>query len=77
VTSNHAAVENRVISRILCINSSHDVVDPQLPIPLDDARSVEGRIWLYEDGTFGFGFVGTNSVIDLRHVSSAGCVLDT
>lgn len=77
VTSNHAAVENRVISRILCINSSHDVVDPQLSNPLDDARSVEGRIWLYEDGTFGFGFVGTNSVIDLRHVSSAGCVLDT
>ncbi|PAN21143.1 hypothetical protein PAHAL_3G444900 [Panicum hallii] len=77
VTSNHADAENRVISRILCINSSHDVVDPQLSTPLDDARSVEGRIWLYEDGTFGFGFVGTNSVIDLRHVSSAGCVLDT
>ncbi|CAN6351845.1 unnamed protein product [Urochloa humidicola] len=77
VTSNHASTENRVISRILCINSSHDVVDPHLSTPLDDARSVEGRIWLYEDGTFGFGFVGSDSVIDLRHVSSAGCILDT
>ncbi|KAK8458387.1 hypothetical protein SEVIR_3G368700v4 [Setaria viridis] len=77
VTSNHACSENRVISRILCINSSHDVVDPHLSTPLDDARSVEGRIWLYEDGTFGFGFIGSNSVIDLRHVSSAGCILDT
>ncbi|CAL5093383.1 unnamed protein product [Urochloa decumbens] len=77
VTSNHASTENRVISRILCINSSHDVVDPHLSTPLDDARSVDGRIWLYEDGTFGFGFVGSDSVIDLRHASSAGCILDT
>jgi hypothetical protein len=29
---------------------------------------VEGRIWLYEDGTFGFGFVGSNLIIDMRHV---------
>ncbi|KXG23560.1 F-box protein At3g12350 isoform X1 [Sorghum bicolor] len=77
VTSNHAGTENRVISRILCINSSYDVVDPHLSTPFDDGRSVEGRIWLYEDGTFGFGFVGSNSIIDLRHVSSAGCILDT
>jgi hypothetical protein len=77
VTSNHAGTENRVISRILCINSSYDVVDPHLSTPLDDGRCMEGRIWLYEDGTFGFGFVGSNSIIDLRHVSSAGCILDT
>ncbi|CAN6329209.1 unnamed protein product [Urochloa humidicola] len=77
VTANHASTENRIISRILCIGSSHDVADPHLLTPLDDARSVEGRIWLYEDGTFGFGFVGSDSVIDLRHVSSAGCILDT
>ncbi|KAL6842181.1 hypothetical protein ACP4OV_028160 [Aristida adscensionis] len=77
VASNNTGTENRVISRILCINSSFNVVDPHLSTPLDDARNVEGRIWLYEDGTFGFGFVGTNSVIDLRHVSSAGCILDT
>jgi len=77
VTSNHAGTENRVISRILCINSSYDVVNPHLSTPLDDGRSVEGRIWLYEDGTFSFGFIGSNSIIDLRHVSSAGCILDT
>ncbi|XP_062203905.1 F-box protein At3g12350-like [Phragmites australis] len=77
VDFNHAGIENRVISRILCINSSYDVVEPHLSTPLDDARNVEGRIWLYEDGTFGFGFVGSNSIIDLRNVSSAGCILDT
>ncbi|PWZ18404.1 F-box protein [Zea mays] len=77
VTSNHAGAENRVVSRILRMNSSYDVVDTHLSTPLDDGRSVEGRIWLYEDGTFGFGFVGSNSIIDLRHVSSAGCILDT
>ncbi|TVU50062.1 hypothetical protein EJB05_01417, partial [Eragrostis curvula] len=77
VASNHAGTENRVISRILCMNSSYDVVDPHLSTALDDTRNVEGRIWLYQDGTFGFGFVGSNSVIDLRNVSSAGCILDT
>ncbi|KAL6622758.1 hypothetical protein ACP70R_032637 [Stipagrostis hirtigluma subsp. patula] len=75
VASNHADSENRVISRILCISSSCNVVDPHLSTPLDEGRNVEGRIWLYEDGTFGFGFVGSNSIIDLRHVSAAGCIL--
>lgn len=74
VTSGHEGTRNKVVSRILCINSSYDVVDPHLSAPLDDTRNVEGRIWLYEDGTFGFGFIGTNSVIDLRHVSLDGCI---
>uniref|UniRef100_J3NDQ1 Uncharacterized protein n=2 Tax=Oryza brachyantha TaxID=4533 RepID=J3NDQ1_ORYBR len=72
----HAGTENRIVSRILCINSSYDVVDPHLSAHLDDRRNVEGRIWLYEDGTFGFGFNGSNSIIDLKHVSSDGCILD-
>ncbi|XP_062201929.1 F-box protein At3g12350-like [Phragmites australis] len=76
VASSHAGTENRVISRILCMHSSYDVVDPHLSTPFD-ARNVEGRIWLYEDGTFGFGFVGSNSIIELRNVSSASCILDT
>ncbi|BAT17327.1 F-box protein At3g12350 [Oryza sativa Japonica Group] len=76
VDSDHAATENRAISRILCINSSYDVVDHHLSAPLDDMRNVEGRIWLYDDGTFGFGFSGSNSIIDLKHVSSDGCILD-
>ncbi|WVZ90361.1 hypothetical protein U9M48_036669 [Paspalum notatum var. saurae] len=77
VASDHAGTENRIISRILCINASYDVVDRHLSTPLENGRNVEGRIWLYEDGTFGFGFVGSHSIIDLRHVSSAGCILDT
>uniref|UniRef100_A0A0E0MMW0 F-box domain-containing protein n=1 Tax=Oryza punctata TaxID=4537 RepID=A0A0E0MMW0_ORYPU len=76
VDSNHAATENRAVSRILCINSSYDVVNLHLSAPLDDMRNVEGRIWLYEDRTFGFGFSGSNSIIDLKHVSSDGCILD-
>ncbi|KAJ1265516.1 hypothetical protein BS78_08G081900 [Paspalum vaginatum] len=77
VPSDHAGTDNRIISRILCINASYDVVDPHLSTPLENGRNLEGRIWLYEDGTFGFGFVGSHSIIDLRHVSSAGCILDT
>uniref|UniRef100_A0A0D9XZR8 F-box domain-containing protein n=1 Tax=Leersia perrieri TaxID=77586 RepID=A0A0D9XZR8_9ORYZ len=76
VNSDHSGTENRAVSRILCIHSSYDVVDPHLSAPLDDMRNVEGRIWLYEDGTFGFGFAGSNSIIDLKHVSSNGCILD-
>jgi hypothetical protein len=77
VASSHAEAESRVLSRILCMSSSYGIAEPHLSTPLDDARNVEGRIWLYQDGTFGFGFVGGNSIIDLRHISSAGCVLDT
>jgi hypothetical protein len=77
VACNHAETENRVVSHILCMSSNYDVVDPHLSTPLDDARNMEGRVWLYQDGTFGFGFVGSNSIIHLRHVSSAGCILDT
>ncbi|KAG8093201.1 hypothetical protein GUJ93_ZPchr0012g20641 [Zizania palustris] len=74
--SDHTGTENRDVSRILCINSSYDV-DPHLSASLYDMRNVEGRIWLYEDGTFGFGFSGSNSIIDLKHVSSDGCTIDT
>ncbi|KAL5205709.1 hypothetical protein ABZP36_033918 [Zizania latifolia] len=76
VDSDHAGTENKAVSQILCINSSYNVVDHHLSAPLDDMRSVEGRIWLYEDGTFGFGFSGSNSIIDLKHVSSDGCIID-
>jgi hypothetical protein len=61
----------------MCINSSYDLVDPHPSAPLDDMRNLEGRIWLYDDGTFGFGFTGSNSIIDLRHVSLDGCIVDT
>ncbi|VAI28814.1 unnamed protein product [Triticum turgidum subsp. durum] len=77
VTCGHTETWNKAVSRILCINSSFDLVHPHLLAPFDDTRNVEGRIWLYEDGTFGFGFTGSNSIIDLKHVSMDGCIIDT
>ncbi|KAI4992072.1 hypothetical protein ZWY2020_041935 [Hordeum vulgare] len=77
VTCGHTETWNKAVSRILCINSSYDLVHPHLLAPFDDTRNVEGRIWLYEDGTFGFGFTGSNSIIDLNLVSMDGCIIDT
>lgn len=78
VTSGHTETLSKGVSGIMCINSSYDLVDPHLsPAPIEDTRNLEGRIWLYEDGTFGFGFGGSNSIIDLRHVSLDGCIVDT
>ncbi|CAM0949781.1 unnamed protein product [Alopecurus aequalis] len=77
VTSGHTETQSKGVSRIMCINSSYDLVDPDLSALFEDTRNLEGRIWLYEDGTFGFGFTGSNSIIDLRHVSLDGCIVDT
>ena len=77
VTSGHTETLNKGVSRIMCINSSYDLVDPHPSAPLDDTRNLEGRIWLYEDGTFGFGFTGSYSIIDLSHVSLDGCIVGT
>ncbi|KAM0900375.1 hypothetical protein ACQ4PT_020683 [Festuca glaucescens] len=77
VTSGHTEMQSKGVSRIMCINSSYNLVDSHPTAPLDDTRNLEGRIWLYEDGTFGFGFAGSNSIIDLRHVSLDGCIVDT
>lgn len=68
--------ENHVVSRILFINSSFDLVIPHLPGTTANPQRVEGRIWLYGDGTFGFGCLRDNFIIDLRHVSKNGCLLD-
>ncbi|KAG9440568.1 hypothetical protein H6P81_020733 [Aristolochia fimbriata] len=67
--------ENEVVSRVLCINSSYDLVIPDLttsPSP----RQVEGRIWQYEDGTFGYGFLRDNFIVDLKHIALDGHLLD-
>ncbi|KAJ0961425.1 hypothetical protein J5N97_010404 [Dioscorea zingiberensis] len=66
-----------VVSRILCINSSYDLVLPDLSGSSVDSRNVEGRIWEYEDGTFGFGFLSNNFIIDLKHITLNGRILDT
>ncbi|XP_075516880.1 F-box protein At3g12350-like [Primulina tabacum] len=36
----------------------------------------DGRIWLYADGTFGFGFLGGNCIVDLKPLLKNGHLLD-
>lgn len=68
--------ENNVVSRILHVNSSFDLVIPHLAGTTANPRHVEGRIWHYRDGTFGFGFLRENSIIDLKQVFEDGRLLD-
>ncbi|WOK92362.1 hypothetical protein Cni_G01053 [Canna indica] len=76
VSSNWRTIRSEVVSRILCINSSYDLVIPSMSGSSGDPRNVEGRIWEYEDGTFGFGFLRNNYVIDLKHITLNGSLLD-
>ncbi|EXB55843.1 F-box protein [Morus notabilis] len=71
-----ASAENNVVSRILYVNSSYDLVIPHMAGTTANPQLVEGRIWQYRDGTFGFGFLRDNFIIDLKHVSENGCLLD-
>ncbi|KAK9065684.1 hypothetical protein SSX86_015085 [Deinandra increscens subsp. villosa] len=65
------------VSRILYINSSYDLVIPGIAGPNSvNPHQVEGRIWEYGDGTFGFGFLRDNHIIDLKHIAVDGCLLD-
>ncbi|KAK1412992.1 hypothetical protein QVD17_34659 [Tagetes erecta] len=65
------------VSRILYINSSYDLVIPGLTGPNSaNPHQVEGRIWEYGDGTFGFGFLRDSHIIDLKHIAVDGCLLD-
>ncbi|XAR61971.1 hypothetical protein NMG60_11016534 [Bertholletia excelsa] len=70
-------IENEALSRILYINSSNDLVIPDLAGASANSQRVEGRIWQYENGTFGFGFLRNNYIIDLKHIAHNGCILDT
>ncbi|KAF7830539.1 F-box protein [Senna tora] len=67
--------ENEVVNRILHINSSYDLVIPDLTGTINP-RSAEGRIWEYQNGSFGFGFLRDNFIIDLKHIANDGCILD-
>lgn len=69
--------EMESVSRILYINSSYDIVIPGLTGPNSvNPHQVEGRIWEYGDGTFGFGFLRDNHIVDLKHIAVDGCLLD-
>ncbi|KAJ8492659.1 hypothetical protein OPV22_014380 [Ensete ventricosum] len=76
VASNWKNIRSEVVSRILRINSSYDLVIPSLSGSSGDPRNVEGRIWEYDDGTFGFGFLRNNYTIDLKQIALNGSLLD-
>ncbi|KAG1342136.1 F-box protein [Cocos nucifera] len=76
VASNWSNLDREVVSRILCINSSFGLVIPGLYGSYGDPGNGEGRIWEYDDGTFGFGFLQNNFIIDLKHITSNGHLLD-
>lgn len=69
--------DNGVVSRMLYINSSYDLVIPDSVGTTVNPRRVEGRIWLYRNGTFGFGFLRDNYIIDLKHIAINDHLLDT
>lgn len=64
---------NEPVSRIMYINSSYDLVIPNLSTY---SREVEGRIWQYTNGTFGFGFMRDSFIVDLQLISRDGRLLD-
>ncbi|KAI6687959.1 hypothetical protein NL676_024787 [Syzygium grande] len=68
-------MENEPVSRILHINSSYDLLIPDLAGTTATDRRNEGRIWQYRNGTFGFGFLRDNFIIDLKHMALNGCLL--
>ncbi|KZV45130.1 F-box protein [Dorcoceras hygrometricum] len=69
--------DDKAVSRMLYINSSYDLVIPDLAANSINSREVEGRIWQYENGTFGFGFLRDSYIIDLEHIEKNGRLLDT
>ncbi|KAK8937721.1 F-box protein [Platanthera guangdongensis] len=77
VVSEHRNIEREIVSRILCINSSYELVLPNPEGSSGDSINVEGRVWEYEDGTFGFGFLRNNFIVDLKRIALDGCLLDT
>ncbi|KAK1391555.1 F-box protein [Heracleum sosnowskyi] len=59
---------DEAVSRIMYINSSYDLVIPDLADTSVNPPQVEGRIWQYGNGTFGFGFLRDNHIVDLKHI---------
>lgn len=67
--------ENEAVNGILHISSSYDLVIPDLA-GTTNPQSAEGRIWQYQNGAFGFGFLRDNFIIDLKHIACDSCNLN-
>ncbi|XP_047168980.1 F-box protein At3g12350 [Vigna umbellata] len=65
-------ISENVVNRILHIRSNYD-----LGVPTGNPKSVEGRIWQYQDGTFGFGFLSDNLVVHMKPIVHNGFIVDT
>ncbi|KAL5777589.1 hypothetical protein ACOSP7_010515 [Xanthoceras sorbifolium] len=70
------SAENQAVSHIMYINSSYDLVIRDSAGTSTNPQQGEGRIWHYQDGTFGFGFFWDNFIIDLKCMVQDGCLLD-
>jgi hypothetical protein len=78
MTDDYFSLESRLVSRMLYINCSYDLFIPDVAGgPSGDVRNVEGRVWEYDDGTFGFGFLRNDYIIDLKHIALDGQLLDS
>ncbi|CAA6657536.1 unnamed protein product [Spirodela intermedia] len=73
----HSIGMKKVVSGIFYTNSSYDLVSVDSSGSTVDYQNVEGRIWLYNTGTFGFGFLRNNYIVDLTRIALNGCLLDT
>lgn len=68
--------EDEVVSHIMYINSSYDLVVRDSSGISANPPQGQGRIWQYKDGTFGFGFFWDNFITDLKRMVEDGCLLD-
>ncbi|CAN8253831.1 unnamed protein product [Cochlearia groenlandica] len=66
--------DENVVSGMLYMNSSSCNNDMLLR---EEDRVEEGRVWLYENGSFGFGFLRDQFIIDMKRVAlEDGCLAD-
>ncbi|XP_021728421.1 F-box protein At3g12350-like isoform X1 [Chenopodium quinoa] len=63
-------------SRVMYINSSYNLIIPNSTGSSTNPRHVEGRIWQYVDGSFGFGFLRNNFIVDMKHIAQDDYLLD-
>ncbi|XP_019096141.1 PREDICTED: F-box protein At3g12350-like isoform X1 [Camelina sativa] len=72
-----AEVHENVVSGMLYMKSSYDMVLQGEAGNGNGFLRGEGRVWLYENGTFSFGFLRDQFIIDLKHVAlEDGCLAD-
>ncbi|ESQ38809.1 hypothetical protein EUTSA_v10028685mg [Eutrema salsugineum] len=70
-------VHEEVVSGMLYTSSSYDLVLPGEVGNGSGFSRGEGRVWLYKNGTFGFGFLRDQFIIDLKRVAQDdGCLAD-